>query len=134
MAFRMMAAVMGRRRLATAAALVVTAGAAVACGSQGISSKVDSQPENIQRGAALFSQRCAGCHTFAVAGTQGTTNNVRQRERTDGPNFNTRQETMDNVLYAIRNGGFSGAIMPENVVVGQDAQDVAAFVSKYAGK
>jgi mono/diheme cytochrome c family protein len=129
----MMAAVMGRRRLATAAALVVTAGAAVACGSQGISSKVDSQPENIQRGAVLFSQRCAGCHTLGVAGTQGTTNNVRQRERTDGPNFNTRHETMDNVLYAIRNGGFSGAIMPENIVVGQDADDVAAFLSKYAG-
>jgi hypothetical protein len=37
------------------------------------------------------------------------------------------------VLFAIRNGGFSGAIMPSNVVVGQDAQQVAAFVSKYAG-
>jgi hypothetical protein len=37
------------------------------------------------------------------------------------------------VLYAIRNGGFSGAIMPENIVVGNDAQDVAAFLSKYAG-
>jgi mono/diheme cytochrome c family protein len=134
MAFRMMAAVMGRRRLVTAAALVVTAGAAVACGSEGISSQVDSQPANIQRGAVLFSQRCSGCHTLGVAGTQGTTNNVRQRERTDGPNFNTRQETMDNVLYAIRNGGFSGAIMPENIVVGQDANDVAAFLSKYAGK
>jgi mono/diheme cytochrome c family protein len=130
----MMAAVMGRRRLATVAALVVTAGAAVACGSEGISSKVDSQPANIQRGAVLFAQRCAGCHTLDVAGTQGTTNNVRQRERTDGPNFNTRQETMDNVLYAIRNGGFSGAIMPENIVVGQDANDVAAFLSKFAGK
>jgi mono/diheme cytochrome c family protein len=130
----MMAAVMGRRRLATAAALVVTAAAAVACGSQGISSEISSQPANIQRGAKLFSQRCAGCHTLGVAGTQGTTNNVRQRERTDGPNFNTRHETMDNVLYAIRNGGFSGAIMPENIVVGQNANDVAAFLSKYAGK
>jgi len=134
MAFRMMAAVMGRRRLATAAALVVTAGAAVACGSQGISSEISSQPKNIQHGAQLFSERCSGCHTLGVAGTQGTTNNVRQRERTDGPNFNTRHETMDNVLYAIRNGGFSGAIMPENIVVGQDANDVAAFLSKYAGK
>ncbi len=133
MAFRMMAAVMGRRRLATAAALVVTAGAAVACGSQGISSEISSQPKNIQHGAQLFSERCSGCHTLGVAGTQGTTNNVRQRERTDGPNFNTRHETMDNVLYAIRNGGFSGAIMPENIVVGQDANDVAAFLSKYAG-
>jgi hypothetical protein len=37
------------------------------------------------------------------------------------------------VVYAIRNGGFSGAIMPQNIVVGDDAQKVAAFVAKYAG-
>ena len=46
----------------------------------------------------------------------------------------TEFESMDDVLLAIRNGGFSGAIMPANVVVGQDAQDVAAFVHKYAGQ
>jgi mono/diheme cytochrome c family protein len=130
----MMPAVMGRRRIAIAAALVVAAVGAVACGSQGISSQIRSQPANVQRGAVLFSQRCSGCHTLNVVGAQGTTNNVRERERVDGPNFNTRHETADNVLYAIRNGGFSGAIMPENIVVGQDANDVAAFLSKYAGK
>ena len=37
------------------------------------------------------------------------------------------------MLYAIRNGGFSGAIMPENIVVGQDAEEVAEFLAKYAG-
>jgi mono/diheme cytochrome c family protein len=130
----MMAPVMGRRRLAITGALVVTAAGAVACGSQGISSEIASQPANVQHGAQLFSQRCSGCHTLGVVGAQGTTNNVRQRERVDGPNFDTRRETADNVLYAIRNGGFSGAIMPENIVVGQDANDVAAFLSKYAGK
>jgi hypothetical protein len=41
---------------------------------------------------------------------------------------------MSDVLFAIRNGGFSGAIMPQNIVVGDDAQKVAAFVSKYAGQ
>jgi mono/diheme cytochrome c family protein len=129
----MMPAVMGRRRLAIAAGLTVVAAGAVACGSQGISHDVASQPENVQHGAQLFSERCSGCHTLSVVGTQGTTNNVRERERTDGPNFNTRRESTDNVLYAIRNGGFSGAIMPENIVVGKDADDVAAFLAKYAG-
>jgi mono/diheme cytochrome c family protein len=88
----------------------------------------------VQHGAQLFSERCSGCHTLEIVGAQGTTENVRERERVDGPNFNTRQETPNNVLYAIRNGGFSGAIMPENIVVGKDADDVAAFLSKYAGK
>jgi mono/diheme cytochrome c family protein len=129
-----MPAVMGRRRLAIAAALTVVAAGAVACGSQGISHEISSQPANIQRGAQLFSNRCSGCHTLSVVGAQGTTNNVRERERVDGPNFNTRREEPDNVLYAIRNGGYSGAIMPENIVVGQDAEDVAAFLAKYAGR
>jgi hypothetical protein len=38
------------------------------------------------------------------------------------------------VLYAIENGGFSGAIMPQNIVVGQDAMEVAKFVATYAGR
>jgi mono/diheme cytochrome c family protein len=130
----MMPPVLGRRRLAIAAALCAASVGAVACGSQGISEEISSQPANVQHGAQLFSQRCSGCHTLGVVGAQGTTDNVRQRERVDGPNFDTRHETPDNVLYAIRNGGFSGAIMPENIVVGQDANDVAAFLSKYAGK
>jgi hypothetical protein len=66
-------------------------------------------------------------------GAHGGATKVRDRERVDGPNFNVRPETIENVLYAIRNGGFSGAIMPENIVVGRDAMDIACFVAKYAG-
>ena len=51
-----------------------------------------------------------------------------------GPNLDNRRETKDQVLYAIRNGGFSGAIMPQNIVVGEDAEAVAEFVAEYAGK
>jgi mono/diheme cytochrome c family protein len=134
MAFRMMPPVMGRRRRATAAALSVVAVGAVACGSQGISPQIASQPENVRQGARLFSERCSGCHTLDVVGAEGTTLNVRQRERVDGPNFNVRKEQADNVLYAIRNGGYSGAIMPENIVVGREANDVAAFLAKYSGR
>jgi mono/diheme cytochrome c family protein len=129
----MMAPVMGRRPSAIAAALSVVTLGAVACGSQGISPEIASQPQNVQHGALLFSERCSGCHTLDVVGAQGTTLNVRQRERTDGPNFNVRPEKVANVLYAIHNGGYSGAIMPENIVVGQDANDVAAFLAKYSG-
>ena len=82
------------------------------------------------RGADLFAQRCAGCHTLEAAGTEGS----NPEERVAGPNLNNRRETKNQVLYAIRNGGFSGAIMPQNVVVGADAQAVAEFVSKYAGQ
>ncbi|MDX6655580.1 MAG: hypothetical protein QOH62_373, partial [Solirubrobacteraceae bacterium] len=91
------------------------------------------QDDPNHEGAQLFAQRCGGCHTLDVAGTQGSATQIRDRERVDGPNFNTRKEQVDQVLYAIRNGGFSGAIMPENIVVGKEAQAVAQFLAKYAG-
>ena len=84
-------------------------------------------------GAKLFAERCSGCHTLDKVGAEGSATKVRDRERVDGPNFNTRKEQVDQVLYAIRNGGFSGAIMPENIVVGKEAQAVAEFLAKYAG-
>jgi mono/diheme cytochrome c family protein len=122
-----------RRRVLAVAATVAAGLAATACGSEGISQQVlDDQP-NVENGAKLFAARCAGCHTLDVDGAQGGATKVHDRERPDGPNFNVRRETKDSVLYAIRNGGFSGAIMPENIVVGQEANDVAAFLSKYAG-
>ena len=59
---------------------------------------------------------------------------IQGGERTNGPNFNVRKESRDDVLFAIRNGGFSGGIMPANIVVGADAQAVADFLSQYSGK
>jgi mono/diheme cytochrome c family protein len=124
---------MTTRRRVIATGWIIAAGlAATACGSESISLKSGSS-QQVQHGADLFSARCAGCHTLDVAGTQGSATRVHDRERTDGPNFNVRPETSDSVLYAVRNGGFSGAIMPQNIVVGKDAEAVAAFVSKYAG-
>jgi cytochrome c551 len=113
--------------LAAAAAVVAVAGAA-ACGSKG----VDTTAQH-RRGAELFSQRCSGCHTLSAAGTEGSADNVANKLRVQGPNLDQRRERVDAVLYAIRNGGFSGAIMPQNIVVGSEAQQVAAFVAKYAG-
>jgi len=43
------------------------------------------------------------------------------------------KETVGQVLYAIRNGGFSGAVMPENIVTGREAQQIAEFLAKHSG-
>ncbi len=90
---------------------------------------------NYEHGAELFNQRCSGCHTLDAASAQGSKPEGQRSggERTNGPNFNTRHVKYDDVLFAIRNGGFSGAIMPANVVVGDDAKAVAAFLAKYSG-
>ena len=70
-------------------------------------------------GAVLFAERCSGCHTLEAAGAVGSANRAL---RNQGPNLDEREETVEDVLYAIRNGGFSGAIMPQNIVVGEDAR------------
>jgi cytochrome c551 len=103
-----------------------------ACGTEKISVP---KTDPTYGGAVLFSQRCSGCHTLSYAATHGSAANVRTREIFNGPNFNVRCERpVGRVLYAIENGGFSGAIMPQNVVVGPDAIAVAEFVAKYAGR
>jgi mono/diheme cytochrome c family protein len=119
-------------RIAVALAALVGAGSLTACGSEGVT--VPKSDAVLHHGAELFAQRCSGCHTLKAAGTEGSATKVKDRERVDGPNFNQRVETVPNVLFAIRNGGFSGAIMPQNVVVGSDAEAVAKFVAKYAGE
>jgi mono/diheme cytochrome c family protein len=101
-----------------------------ACGTQGIQV---SKSSPYRHGAELFLQRCSGCHTLATVGAEGSAVSIKDRVRTNGPNFNFRKEQYGQVLYAIRNGGFSGAIMPQNIVVGQQAQEVAAFLAKYSG-
>ena len=90
---------------------------------------------SLHQGAQLFHERCGGCHTIAAADARGSkpTGQVAAGERTNGPNFDVRKETREDVLFAIRNGGFSGAIMPANIVVGKDAENVALFLERYAG-
>ena len=104
-----------------------------ACGKQGIDLKGESDQAMVN-GANTFDKRCAACHTLEVAGAQGSAFNVNQREYKDGPNFNARKITSDQALYAIRNGGFSSGPMPQNIVVGEEAEEVAAFLAKYSGR
>jgi mono/diheme cytochrome c family protein len=118
-------------RALTAACIVVAASLVAGCGPKSIELSRDDPNHD---GATLFVERCGGCHTLGVAGTQGSTFDVTDRESVDGPNFDERKETVEDVLFAIRNGGFSGAIMPENIVTGEEAQAVAEFLAKYAGK
>jgi len=112
------------------AAVIAAALGISACGfgEEGLAVKQDNSNYN---GAVLFATHCSGCHTLSAAGTQGSGN---RGERTQGPNLNQREESYEDVIFAIQNGGFSGAIMPQNIVVGKEAEEVANFVAKYAGQ
>jgi len=114
-------------------ALFAVAALASACGTQKIS--VPKSDTALYQGATLFNQRCGGCHTLSYAATHGSGANVRTNQLNTGPNFDIRCERpVARVLYAIENGGFSGVVMPQNVVVGQQAIDVARFVATYSGR
>jgi cbb3-type cytochrome c oxidase subunit III len=97
------------------------------CGTGGIANPHADQ----QAGQKLFTQKCGGCHTLAAAGTSATV----------GPNLDDafgsdrkqgfKQSTIQNVvLDQIRQ---ASAPMPRNLVKGDDAQNVAAFVAAVAG-
>jgi mono/diheme cytochrome c family protein len=129
---------MSRRPLIALAAVTIAAGAAIGCGQEKNDVKepgvaISDIPAEYQVGAKLFVERCSGCHSLGIVGSEGGALKVKDRERVDGPNFNVRKEDKESVLYAIRNGGFSGAIMPQDIVVGKEADQVADFLAKYAG-
>jgi cbb3-type cytochrome c oxidase subunit III len=117
---------------------------AAGCGTGGVAS--GAQRPDTNNGQKLFSQSCAACHTLQAAGANGTI----------GPN-------LDNAFAAVRKQGYpdssianvvldqirlgSGPVatyttnrkftqqtpMPANLVKGQDAIDVAAYVASVAG-
>jgi mono/diheme cytochrome c family protein len=129
---------MGRsvRYAATLVAAIAAAFVVSACGTQHVGvPKSDPSYAADSSAAQLFNQRCGGCHTLSYAGTHGSGQNPRTYEAINGPNFNVRCERPAiRVLYAIENGGFSGAYMPQNIVVGKQAREIADFVARYAGR
>jgi mono/diheme cytochrome c family protein len=78
-----------------------------------------------ERGRDIFAQRCATCHTLAAANAVGKV----------GPNLDQLHPPQALVIDAIRKGRARGqGQMPANLVDGQDAQEVAAFVAKVGGR
>ena len=82
-------------------------------------------PKQLALGKSLFRQTCAGCHTLAAVNARGIT----------GPNLDRiGQVTPTRVLNAIRIGGTGLGRMPQNLLQGQNAQAVAAYVAAVAGR
>jgi mono/diheme cytochrome c family protein len=124
------------RLISLSGAVLVVVFAVAACGEAYIHvPKSDPTYKADYAAAVVFHERCGGCHTLSYAATEGSGDNPRTYLNISGPNFNVRCERpVARVLYAIENGGFSGAYMPANIVVGQQAREVAMFVAKFAGR
>jgi mono/diheme cytochrome c family protein len=122
----------GRRTVAVlVGALVLLLGVLVPALVIAAAKSTDKAPGGVEltaaneRGRDIFAQRCATCHTLAAANAVGKV----------GPNLDQLHPPQALVLDAIRNGRARGqGQMPANLVDGQDAQEVAAFVAKVAGR
>jgi mono/diheme cytochrome c family protein len=129
-----------------AAGLVVVCAAALLAAGCGTGGRASSHFD-VTNGEKLFktTAQCAACHTLAAAGSTSTVGpNLDDAFRGDRTQH-FKQSTIQNVvLDQIRLG--SGALstgkaktalaaqMPANLVTGQNAQDVAAYVASVAGK
>ena len=82
------------------------------------------------RGKTLFRETCWSCHTLKAAGAQGVTGpNLDQRVTSAPPN-----NRVQFVLNAIKVGGTGDGRMPAQLLTGANAQAVAYYVAKVAGK
>lgn len=124
-----------KTRARKALAAVVAGAALIAVGGGCAQGEIDVNEAN-REGAVLFNERCSGCHTFSRANSHGSKpkGQLAGGEKTNGPNFDVRRVNRDDALYAIRNGGFSGSIMPANIVMGDEADKVADFLDRYSGE
>ena len=106
------AAASDRRRAARAGVTIA------ACGTRASQTSEIDSPTTARRASCSPSTARAATRS-TVAGTAGLRRRSPNGSRAQGrPELQLRKETKDQVLYAIRNGGFSARSMPQNIVVG----------------
>src|SRR5215203_5445121 len=116
------------RRAAFAALAVATAALVSGCGAVDHMSASEGDPSN---GKTLFSQKCASCHVLADANAKGTI----------GPSLDAAfasvrlQKFDESTIRDVVRGqiAYPEEPMPAELVVGDDADDVAAYVGKCGG-
>lgn len=80
---------------------------------------------NEEQGKDLFRQSCASCHNLDAVNARGVT----------GPDLDEIGEiTPERIVGAIENGGTGQDRMPAGLLEGEEAQAVAAYVSKVAAR
>ena len=87
--------------------------------------RTEAATESADRGKELFMSTCKSCHNLDAVQAQGVT----------GPDLDELGGVdTQRVLNAIKKGGTGQNRMPANLLQGQDAKDVAAYVARVAGQ
>jgi mono/diheme cytochrome c family protein len=89
---------------------------------------------DLETGKAQFVEKCGSCHALGRAGTQGTTgpslDKAFQTALADGMD----RDTVEGIVHRQILHPRSDSKMPAELVTGQDAKDVAAYVAYAAAK
>jgi cbb3-type cytochrome c oxidase subunit III len=97
-----------------------------------------SEGGSASSGAPLFIEKCGGCHTLRAAGTQGqigpNLDDAFAQDRKDGiPDSTIQNVVHDQIKYpAPAKVSSHVPAMPQNLVEGEDADSVAAYVASVA--
>jgi cbb3-type cytochrome c oxidase subunit III len=129
-------------RLSAAAGGVAVVLLLSACGTGG---SVSSASADLQNGRQVFQDTCAGCHTMAAAGSTATIGPNLDASFAEARSEGFKESTILDIVHdqikfpgqyplAQSNPNFLKANMPANLVTGQDAIDVSAYVAANVGK
>ncbi len=114
--------------------LTLAAAAAVALGA----SACGTTTADVENGRTLFIENCGTCHVLAEAGTKAQIgpdlDDAFAAARAAGEGGETIEGVVEaQIEYPRPNNGNPAVSMPANLVEGQELEDVAAYVGKWAG-
>jgi mono/diheme cytochrome c family protein len=129
------------RRLSAAVGGVAVALLLSACGTGG---PVNNAAADKANGRKVFTQTCAGCHALAAAGSQATIGPNLDAAFAEARSEGFKESAILDIVHdqikfpgqypvSTSNPDFLKANMPANLVTGQNAIDVSAFVAANAG-
>jgi cbb3-type cytochrome c oxidase subunit III len=121
-------------RRAGALLIVAVALLAPACGSEGVPSE-----SGASQGKSLFVENCGSCHVLGDAQTPGTIgpnlDDAFAYVRQEGYDESTIRSLVRNqIAYPVEDPVTGQPGMPANLVEGEDADAVSAYVASVAGK
>jgi cbb3-type cytochrome c oxidase subunit III len=129
------------RRLSAAVGGVAVILVLSACGTGG---SIVGKPADSENGRKLFQDTCAGCHTLSAAGSTATIGPNLDASFAEARSEGYKESTILDIVHdqiqfpgqypvSQSNPEFLKANMPANLVTGQNAIDVAAYVAANAG-
>jgi cbb3-type cytochrome c oxidase subunit III len=130
------------RHVAAALGLAASVLLLAACGTGGSVAGASGDQTN---GRQVFTEKCAGCHTLAAAGSTGTIGPNLDASFAQARSEGFKESAILDIVHdqikfpgqyptSANDPNYLKANMPANLATGQDAIDVAAYVAANAGK